>query len=102
MARRRVQAAQAREDTDAALLIAAGLRGLCLHAMPGELYALYRVEEGRVVPHAAWEDRRSVRALLGADEATSLRAAAERDGLRWPDTPAAVLSAMTRLKATGR
>ncbi|KGF79599.1 hypothetical protein IA69_23340 [Massilia sp. JS1662] len=83
-------------ETDAALLIAAGLRGLHLHAMPGGLYALYRIDAGRIVPCAAWQDVDAVRALLGAEEDISLRAAAERDGLRWPDTPAAVLDALAR------
>lgn len=86
-------------EADAALLIAAGLRGLRLHAMPGGLYALYRIDAGRVVPCAAWQDVEAVRALLGADEGTTLRAAAERDGLRWPDTPAAVLAALARRPA---
>lgn len=86
-------------ETDAALLIAAGLRGLRLHAMPGGLYALYRVDAGRVVPCAAWQDVGEVQALLGAEEGVSLRAAAERDGLHWPDTPAAVLDALARRAA---
>ena len=86
-------------ESDAALMIAARLRGLRLHAMPGGLYALYRIDAGCVVPGAAWQDVDAVRALLGAKEGLSLRAAAERDGLRWPDTPAAVLDALARRAA---
>jgi len=89
----------AHEDSDAALMIAASLRGLRLHGMPGDLYALYRVaDDGRVVPLQAWQDAHAVRALLGARVGVSLRAAAERDGLCWPDTPATFLAAMARLR----
>jgi hypothetical protein len=88
-----------RVDSDAALMIAASLRGLRLHGMPGDLYAVYRMsDDGHVVPLQAWLDADAVRALLGAGAGLSLRAAAERDGLRWPDTPAAFLAAMTRLR----
>lgn len=90
-----------REDSDAALLIAASLRGLRLHAMPGEMYAVYRVDDGRVVPLHAWLDVHAVRVLLGARAGVGLRAAAERDGLRWPDTPAAFLATMTTLRQAG-
>lgn len=82
---------------EAALLVAASLRGLRLHPMQGDLYAVYRIENGRVWPLAAWQDAPAVRALLGATDGVSLRAAAERDGLDWPDTPAAFLDAMARL-----
>jgi len=86
------------EETDTALLITASLRGLRLHTMPGDLYAVYRVESGQVVPLAAWQTRDGVLALLGAKGGISLREAAEREGLHWPDTPAAILGALTRLQ----
>jgi hypothetical protein len=85
------------KDTDSSLMIAASLRGLRLHGMPGNLYAIYRIDGGRVVPMGAWQDAESIRALLGASAGVSLRAAAERDGLRWPATPAALLDMMTKL-----
>ena len=89
------------EETDTSLLITASLRGLRLHTMSGELYAIYRVESGRVVPLAAWQTRNAVLALLGATGGISLREAAEREGFHWPDTPAAILGALTRLQDTG-
>jgi len=96
-----LEAPHATEETGTSLLIAAALRGVRLHTMPGDLYALYRLDKGQVIPLAAWQDRRAVLALLGAKDGLSLREAAERDGYPWPDTPAAVLDAMTRTKATG-
>jgi hypothetical protein len=100
-AKQRQDGADHQDSDDAALLIAASLRGLRLHGMPGGLYAVYRVTEGRVVPLQAWQDIHAVRALLGARAGVSLRAAAEHDGLRWPATPAAFLAAMTSLSLPG-
>ena len=94
-------AATTQADSDSSLLVAASLRGLRLHSMPGKLYALYRVDQGAVVPIGAWLDVAAVRSLLGAGADVSLRAAAERDGLGWPATPAAFLDVMTALRSAG-
>lgn len=97
-ARRRLPGASTgTDDSDAALLIAAALRGLRLHSMPGNLYGIYRIDGGRVLPLAAWKDAAALRTLLGAKKGMSLRSAAERDGLRWPDSPAALLDVMAQL-----
>ncbi|TQK10273.1 hypothetical protein [Herbaspirillum sp. SJZ107] len=95
-----LEAPGAVEETDTSLLITASLRGLRLHTMPGDLYAIYRFENGQVVPVAAWQTRDAVLALLGAKGGISLREAAEREGFHWPDTPAAILGALTRLQDT--
>ena len=73
-------------ELDRPLFIAAALRGFRLQRMPDDLYGLFR-SNGKVVELVAdGLTFKDVANRCGAFETTTLRQAAERDGLIWPDT----------------
>lgn len=84
--------------SETALFVAAALRGLRLEdTTDGNLY---RVVQGHgeaartLADNATFKD---VANLCGAAGKVTLRQAAERDGLAWPDSPEAFLAAMKNL-----
>lgn len=77
------------------LFVAATLRGYKLkHSACGNLY---RVERGQVVIHTS-ATFKTVANLCGATGQTTLRQAVERDGLTWPVSAEAFLSAIKEVK----
>jgi hypothetical protein len=78
------------------LFVAASLRGYKLHRMPQGFLAVYKMDGDAVVPVAAWVKFKEVANLCGATGKTTLRQAAERDGLKWPDSPEAFLAAVMK------
>jgi len=75
------------------LFILAALRGYRLQDTPdGRLYRVVQAMGGTervIADHATFKD---VANLCGANGKTTLRQAAERDGLTWPTTPEAFLA----------
>lgn len=83
--------------SETSLFVAAALRGLRLEDTPD---GLYRVVKGRGAEACIVADRASLKDvanLCGASGKTTVRQAAERDGLEWPDMPEAFLRVMTNL-----
>ncbi|WP_028218875.1 hypothetical protein [Paraburkholderia oxyphila] len=79
-------------ELDRTLFIAAALRGFRLQRIPGDDYGLYRRNAEAVELMACGLTFRDVANRCGAYGSTTLRAAAERDGLAWPDTRDAFLA----------
>lgn len=80
--------------SEVGLFTAAALRGFRLFdSACGELY---RVERGQIVIYTA-ATHKEVANLCGASGRTTLRQAAERDGLTWPSTPKAWLKTLKGL-----
>ena len=73
------------------LFVAAVLRGYRLS--DSACGQFYRVELGQVVIYTA-ATFKAVANLCGATGRTTLREAAERDGLKWPTSPEAFLAAI--------
>lgn len=79
---------------EVSLFVAAALRGFKL--MDSACGQGYRVERGPLVIYTAAKFK-DVANLCGATEKTTLRQAAERDGLKWPISTEAFLAAMKNL-----
>ena len=79
-------------ELDRTLVIAAALRGYRLQRTSGDYYGLFRRNAEAVELIASGLTFRDVANRFGAYGATTLRAAAERDGLAWPDTHEAFLA----------
>lgn len=83
---------------ETALFVAAALRGFRLEdTQDGRLY---RVLKGKGDAAKSVADRatfKDVANLCGAIGNTTLRQAAERDGLAWPDSPEAFLATMNNI-----
>ncbi len=80
------------------LFVAAALRGLRLQDTPdGRLYRVVQHSNGaeRVVADGA--TFKDVANLCGATGTTTLREAAERDGLPWPASPEAFLAVVRKI-----
>ncbi len=80
-----------------ALFIAAALRALRLYDAPGGRYRVVKMDADKETLIEASATFRAVVNLCGASGRTTLRKAAERDGLAWPDSAAAFLAAMNRI-----
>ncbi|KAA0089773.1 hypothetical protein CIW54_07170 [Paraburkholderia sp. T12-10] len=79
-------------ELDRPLFIAAALRGLRLQRMPDGYYGLYKRNGDAVELVAGGLTFKDVASRCGAFDTTTLRAAAERDGLEWPGTYEAFLA----------
>jgi len=83
--------------SEVSLFAAAGMRGLRLEDTRD---GLYRVVRGQGTSARTLSERASfkeVANLCGASGSTTLREAAERDGLVWPDSSEAFLDAMRKI-----
>lgn len=84
--------------SETSLFIAAALRGLLLQdTSDGRLYRVVQQRDGveRVVADGA--TFKEVANLCGATGRTTLREAAERDGLAWPSSPEAFLAVVKKI-----
>ena len=80
------------------LFIAAALRGYRLHfALDGRLYRLVEVKGETECVLADRATFREVANLCGATGKTTLREAAERDGLRWPTSAESFIDVVIRI-----
>ena len=80
------------------LFIAAALRGYRLHLTPdGQLYRLVEVMDESECVLADRATFREVANLCGATGNTTLREAAERDGLRWPTSAESFIEVVKRI-----
>ncbi|WP_257829831.1 hypothetical protein [Burkholderia glumae] len=79
-------------EVDRPLFIAAALRGFRLQRMPDGYYGLFQRNGDAVEPVGEGLTFKDVANRCGAFDATTLRGAAERDGLQWPDTYEAFLA----------
>ena len=83
---------------ETALFVAAALRGLVLSIPPDrEGYTVERNIEGGRCRVASGLTFKEVANLCGATGTTTLRQAAERDGLAWPDSPEALVAVYKNL-----
>lgn len=83
---------------ETALFVAAALRGLVLSIPPDrEGYTVERNIEGGRCRVASGLTFKEVANLCGATGTTTLRKAAERDGLAWPDSPEALIAVYKNL-----
>lgn len=83
---------------ETALFVAAALRRLVLSIPPGgEGYTVDRNTEGGLCRVASGLSFKEVANLCGATGTTTLRQAAERDGLAWPDSPEALVAVYKNL-----
>lgn len=79
-------------ELDRPLFIAAALRGMRLQRMPDGSYGLFKRNGDAVELVAEGLTFKDVANRCGAFDTTTLRGAAERDGLQWPDTYEAFLA----------
>lgn len=79
-------------DLDRPLFIAAALRGFRLQRMADDYYGLYKRNGDEIELIAERLTFKDVANRCGAFKTTTLRAAAERDGLVWPESYEAFLS----------
>jgi hypothetical protein len=79
-------------ELDQPLFIAAALRGLRLQRMPDGYYGVFQRNGDTLELVADGLTFKDVANRCGAFDKTTLRAAAERDGLAWPDTYEAFLA----------
>lgn len=82
---------------ETALFVAASLRGYRLADVDGGFYGVTRRKDGVVEDVAACASFKEVASLCGATGKTTLRQAAERDGLAWPNSPEAFIAAIKKL-----
>lgn len=84
--------------SETALFVAAALRGLRLEdTRDGRLYRVLSGKDQAAKTVADQATFKDVANLCGAYGDTTLRQAAERDGLAWPDSPEAFLAAMNNI-----
>ncbi|WP_028219448.1 hypothetical protein [Paraburkholderia oxyphila] len=79
-------------ELERTLFIAAALRGYRLQRMPDGYYGLFRRNANAVELMASGLTYKDVANRCGAYGSTTPKAAAERDGLAWPDTHEAFLA----------
>lgn len=79
------------------LFFAAMLRGFCLTDAPDGCYKVVRHVDGKAETIADRASFKEVANLCGASGRITLRQAAERDGLTWPDSPEALIAAIKKL-----
>jgi hypothetical protein len=79
---------------ETSLFVAAALRRLRLSDAPGGCYRVEREVDGQLEVVAGCASFQDVAHLCGAAGAITLRQAAERDGLSWPDSAEAFVAAV--------
>lgn len=69
------------------LKVAAKLKGIHLHKMPGGHFALYKKTKRpyAIEPIGAWMKFNEVARYFGATDKITIRQALERDGFAWPN-----------------
>lgn len=82
---------------ETSLFVAAALRGYLLVDVPGGCYGVYKRNEEGLATVAACASYKDVANLCGATGTTTLRQAAERDGLLWPDSPEVLIATFKKL-----